>query len=85
MYDTNNQQVQNVGNTRNPATVLVSEGVDFEHAVAAVMYQARSLVQPYVSEVPNQPSPTDNEDVHAQWRENWYDGLGYCTQLYTIC
>ncbi|MBE3042473.1 hypothetical protein IMZ48_07815 [Candidatus Bathyarchaeota archaeon] len=60
--------------------MLISVGEDFSQAVAAVMYHARSLVS----------SPgADNEalerdlaaltvDVQPQWRENWYDGLGYC-------
>lgn len=82
MWDANKQQVQNVGNAQNPGIVLVSEGVDFHRAVAAVMHQARSLVQPFASEVATEPSPSDHDDLHAQWRENWYDGLGYCMQVH---
>lgn len=61
--------------------MLVSEGNDFEHAVAAVMYLARSLV--LVAN--NTTAEWDAElkaltnDVKPEWLENWYDGLGYCT------
>ena len=61
--------------------ILVAESDDFQNALAAVMYQARSLVMRK-----KQTGPLWNQDLEAladgikpQWQESWYDGLGYCT------
>lgn len=60
--------------------MLVSVGDDFSRAVAAVMYCARDLVS-----VPGALGEPSSEhlsppvsDLQPLWRENWYDGLGYC-------
>ncbi|PQK11122.1 hypothetical protein BB8028_0002g14400 [Beauveria bassiana] len=59
--------------------VLVSTGYEVDKAIAAVVYHARSLIWKY-SQIHNaglqSNSPTD---FRPKWRENWYDGLGYCT------
>ncbi|KAI8961968.1 glycoside hydrolase family 36 protein [Daldinia sp. FL1419] len=61
--------------------VLASVGDDFESAVAAAMYHARTVVlaasngrDEFVEEIQSLAS-----DVKPEWYENWYDGLGYCT------
>ncbi|KAH6692553.1 raffinose synthase Sip1 [Plectosphaerella plurivora] len=62
-------------------TVLVAISDSFECANAAVMYHARNVVQ--IAKAPS-PGLTQEikaleEDIKPEWRENWYDGLGYCT------
>ena len=61
--------------------VLAAVGKDFESANAAVMYHARKVVGGMrISEELEAEMKTSNEnDVKAQWMENWYDGLTYCT------
>lgn len=59
----------------------MSEGRDFDRAVAAVMYQARKLIfhQSTASEAEQQQDPAPEDDVVGpMWLEHWYDGLGYC-------
>lgn len=60
--------------------ILVSEGNDFERAVAAVMYHARALVMKARStnQALEQELKTLSEEVRPEWLENWYDGLGFC-------
>ncbi|OAA61571.1 raffinose synthase Sip1 [Cordyceps fumosorosea ARSEF 2679] len=59
--------------------VLVSSGYDVDKTMAAVIYHARSLIWKY-SQVGTPPVQLNNSsDFKAQWRESWYDGLGYCT------
>ena len=60
-------------------TVLVAVSDDFESALAAVMYHARSLVT--ATNIPTVEAPAEPEaqgDVQPEWYEKWYDGLGYC-------
>ncbi|KAL7791355.1 glycoside hydrolase family 36 protein [Trichoderma ceciliae] len=61
--------------------ILVSEGNDFEKAVAAVMYHARTLVMKARStnEALEQELAALSDAVRPEWLENWYDGLGFCT------
>ena len=65
------------------AVILVSEGDNFENSVAAVMYQARTLV----SRAKKASSEWDKElnalaeNIKPQWMENWYDGLGFCRSI----
>ena len=60
--------------------VLAAVGNNFESALAAVMYHSRNVV--FSAKTANHS--LDNElqtlkdDVKIEWRENWYDGLGYC-------
>ena len=69
--------------TEERATVLVSVGNDFSQAIAAVMYHARGLVSSTraESEYFEKDLTALTADVQPQWRESWYDGLGYCEHL----
>ena len=62
--------------------VLASVGKTFESANAAVMYHARKLIRgdEYISgeSQAEQKAVIDN-GVKAEWMEDWYDGLTYCT------
>ena len=51
--------------------------------MAAVMYQARDLVLYAANEYDRYPHSLDEvkQEVRPEWRENWYDGLGYCKSL----
>ena len=62
--------------------VVVTVGRTFEAANAAAMYHARKLVQrnQYVSgELSDEIRAQLDNGVQAEWMENWYDGLTYCT------
>ena len=64
------------------AHVIAAVGTTFELANAAVMYHARNIVRgdEYMSEeVKNEMKVAIAKDIDAQWMENWYDGLTYCT------
>jgi hypothetical protein len=60
---------------------LVSESNDFEHAVASVMYHARTLVSQAKQAAPEWENEMKSltEHVKTEWEENWYDGLGFCS------
>ncbi|KAF7562970.1 hypothetical protein G7046_g1137 [Stylonectria norvegica] len=72
---------RNDGLSEAKTVILVAEGADFESAIAAVMYHARTLV----SRIKKADFEWDRElaaltdKVKPEWMENWYDGLGYCT------
>lgn len=57
------------------AIVLAAVGRTFESVIAAVMYHARKLVAGRAGATADKVQT----DVRAQWLENWYDGLSYCT------
>ncbi|EGZ77960.1 glycoside hydrolase [Neurospora tetrasperma FGSC 2509] len=61
-------------------TVLVAVGDNFESANAAVMYHARGLVST-ADRAGESSTKLEklSDNVEANWYENWYDGLGYCT------
>ena len=61
--------------------VLAAVGKDFESANAAVMYHARKLVAGLrmSDEIEAEMKISIDKDVKAEWMENWYDGLTYCT------
>ncbi len=61
--------------------VLAAVGKDFESANAAVMYHARKLVGGIrmSDELEAEMKASIENDVKAEWMENWYDGLTYCT------
>lgn len=61
--------------------ILVSEGNDFQRAVAAVMYHARTLVMKARSanEAVEEEWKALSDAVRPEWLENWYDGLGFCS------
>ncbi|OAA62064.1 raffinose synthase protein [Niveomyces insectorum RCEF 264] len=73
--------VRNDSLAEETATVLVAVGDDFESANAAVMYHARSLVQPLdtTADPVRGELKTLLDGFQPQWLEHWYDGLGYCT------
>ncbi|KAJ2978029.1 hypothetical protein NQ176_g4039 [Zarea fungicola] len=60
-------------------TILVSEGNSVERAIAAVVYHARTLIWKYAQAGSSQTEAENPGDFKPKWRENWYDGLGYCT------
>ncbi|KND91250.1 putative galactinol--sucrose galactosyltransferase 6 [Tolypocladium ophioglossoides CBS 100239] len=72
---------RNDGASDEMVLVLVSESNDFEHAVASVMYHARTLVSQAKRENPEWENDMKSlaEQVKPEWKENWYDGLGFCT------
>ena len=62
-------------------------GDDFESANAAVMYQARNLTmatRKSTGEFDAEMAAL-RDDVKPEWYENWYDGLGYCKWIASIC
>ena len=62
--------------------VIAAVGTTFDKANAAVMYHARKLVRgdQYMSnEIQTEMKNAIEYDVKAEWMENWYDGLTYCT------
>ena len=64
------------------AHVIAAVSTTFEKANAAVMYHARKLVRgdEYMSkELKAEMKTALDNDVRAEWMENWYDGLTYCT------
>ncbi len=63
------------------ARVLAAVGKTFETANAAVMYHARKLVGGIrmSDELEAEMKASIENDVRAEWMENWYDGLTYCT------
>ena len=66
------------GQTRIIAAVATS----FESANAAVMYHARKLVrgdEHMSNEIQAEMKIAIEKDIRAEWMDNWYDGLTYCT------
>ncbi|KAL8946476.1 MAG: hypothetical protein Q9222_007137, partial [Ikaeria aurantiellina] len=62
--------------------VLAAVGTTFNTAMAAVMYHARKIVRGDAlmsEEVKEEMKNALEKDVKAEWLENWYDGLTYCT------
>jgi len=68
--------------TEGTSRVLVAVAESFDVANAAVMYQARKIIAGgYASsqEVQAEERALMDKNVEAQWMEEWYDGLTYCT------
>ncbi|XP_044719965.1 raffinose synthase or seed imbibition protein sip1 domain-containing protein [Hirsutella rhossiliensis] len=67
--------------TKGKAIILVSQGHDFEQAVAAVMHHARDLATRArtATEEVYEESEWQKKDANLEWQQNWFDGLGYCT------
>lgn len=60
--------------------VLVAVADSFEVANASVMYHARKVVKAYGAAVADDETKLLMDDnVKAEWLEEWYDGLTYCT------
>ncbi|KAF4963939.1 hypothetical protein FSARC_8074 [Fusarium sarcochroum] len=72
---------RNDGLSEEKAIILVSEGDDFDCAVASVMYHARSLVAgtTQASDERTQELSSLVNDFKPEWLEYWFDGLGFCT------
>ena len=73
---------RNDGEQGGTARVIAAVGRNFDTANAAVMYYARKLVRGYEhmsSEVQTEMQAAIEKGVKAEWLENWYDGLTYCT------
>ncbi len=77
-----------IAHSRNDSTepgqvrIVAAVGSTFNAALAAVIYHARKVVRGYdsMSKVVQEEMKTALEkDVKAEWMENWYDGLTYCT------
>ncbi|KAF2140819.1 glycoside hydrolase family 36 protein [Aplosporella prunicola CBS 121167] len=71
------------------ATAIVAVSSSFEIANAATMYHARRLVMKYGSPdgtsgnsgstIEAEMKEVEGNKLKAQWLEEWYDGLAYCT------
>lgn len=62
------------------AIILAAIGDNFESANASVMYQARNVLSARATKDDHEAEIKALEkDIKPEWRENWYDGLGYCT------
>lgn len=74
--------VRNDGEKDSTGLVLASVGDNFDNAMAAVMYHARDIVMATKGqdgELGKQLQTRKGHHLEPRWRENWYDGLGYCT------
>ncbi|CAI4218647.1 unnamed protein product [Parascedosporium putredinis] len=73
-------RVKNDSEAEEQAIVLIAIGEDFRTAMAAVMYHARDIAVSAASKgLQGQDALREPERALPAWRENWYDGLGYCT------
>ncbi|KAI1378578.1 glycoside hydrolase family 36 protein [Hypoxylon crocopeplum] len=73
--------IRNDAETQSDGLVLAAVGDNFESVIAAVMYHARTVTlatRNGDSELTRELQSL-SDDVHPEWYENWYDGLGYCT------
>ena len=64
------------------ARILIAVGYSYETVLAACMYHARRIVSGYLNAIGQAQEETKalkEGDVHANWLEEWYDGLTYCT------
>ena len=65
------------------ANIIAAVAADFEVANAACMYHARKVVanggDGLSIELQQEMTKMIEKDVKAEWMENWYDGLTYCT------
>lgn len=62
--------------------IVAAAAASSESAIAAVMYHARKLIRgdQYMSnEIKAELKTAIENDVKAEWMDNWYDGLTYCT------
>ena len=73
---------RNDSTEKGQAVLIAAVGKTFEAANAAVMYHARKLIHgdEYMSsETKAEMKALIEGSVKAEWIENWYDGLTYCT------
>lgn len=62
--------------------VIVAVGRTCSSAIAAALYHARNIVignERFSLEEKQAMEDALDKDVKAEWMENWYDGLTYCT------
>ncbi|KAI1774806.1 glycoside hydrolase family 36 protein [Hypoxylon cercidicola] len=73
--------IRNDAEVESSGLVLAAVGDNFESAIAAVMYHARTVVLAQRNEESelSRELQSLSDDIKPQWYENWYDGLGYCT------
>lgn len=77
-------QARNDGLSDETAVILVSEGDDFDCAMASVMYHARNLVS-VMKQAKKEWSHELSalvDDFKPEWLEHWFDGLGFCVFLF---
>ncbi|KAJ6442933.1 glycoside hydrolase family 36 protein [Purpureocillium lavendulum] len=72
---------RNDGSSGEAIIILISQGNDFDHTVASVMYHARSIVSKIEHADSSWEADLRNfaDQVKPEWKQNWYDGLGFCT------
>lgn len=68
-------------NVSSTGVLLVAVGDSCESAISAAMYHARALIMSASSTpvAPLHELSLHSDDPKAEWMQNWYDGLGYCT------
>lgn len=74
--------VKNDQEGQGQATVLAAVGKNPDAAIASVMYQARHIVANNNTMEDRKKMELEqalSDDVRAEWMQNWYDGLTYCT------
>ncbi|KAI0837180.1 glycoside hydrolase family 36 protein [Hypoxylon sp. FL0890] len=73
--------IRNDDEAKSSGLVLAAVGDNFESAIAAVMYHARTVV--FATSDAEDDSTLElqrlSNDIKPEWYEDWYDGLGYCT------
>ncbi|XXH02549.1 hypothetical protein Hte_008925 [Hypoxylon texense] len=76
-----NSKIRNDAETESSGLVLAAVGDNFESAIAAVMYHARTVVLATGNGENKlaQELESLSDGFKPEWYENWYDGLGYCT------
>ena len=74
---------RNDGSSPAHARVLAAVGLTHETALGACMYQARKMVMGRLGleedSIRRETEKLDDGGSRAQWMEEWYDGLNYCT------
>lgn len=73
--------IRNDDETQSSGLVLAAVGDNFESAIAAAMYHARTVIFATgdMEDEFNRELRSLSHDIKPEWYENWYDGLGYCT------
>ncbi|KKA26216.1 hypothetical protein TD95_000094 [Thielaviopsis punctulata] len=87
---------RNDGTTTEEFTLIVAVGKCVQNAIAAAVYEARSMVQSQGTDClasegsieKAEPSATEapakelSDEVKVMWNEAWYDGLGYYQKIH---
>lgn len=57
---------------------IVAVGPEWQRTLNAAFYRARELIRGFsVTDVPQEEK--EDGTVSVQWKQEWYDGLAYCT------